>query len=74
VSVYYLDSSALVKRYVTETGSAWLRTLVAAAAEQIQTDLVRAQGPTVVFLSADDRLLNVARAEGLSTDNPNHHP
>jgi predicted nucleic acid-binding protein len=26
-----------------------------------------------VFLSSDDRLLNVANAEGLNTDNPNLH-
>jgi len=29
VSTYYLDSSALVKRYVDEVGSAWLHSLVA---------------------------------------------
>jgi hypothetical protein len=153
VNVYYLDSSALVKRYVTETGSPWLRaqlsasvrnpvviaritwvevltalarrqregTLVRqdllevvrqlrhhldtqyqvveldgpltehagelamrhplraydavqlAAAIQIHKDLARAQGPVLVFLSADDRLLSAAQAEGLATDNPNHH-
>ena len=28
MSNYYLDTSALVKRYVDETGSAWLRALV----------------------------------------------
>jgi len=27
VSLYFLDSSALVKRYVTETGSNWIRAL-----------------------------------------------
>lgn len=29
MSRYYLDSSALVKRYVDEIGSDWLRTLLA---------------------------------------------
>jgi uncharacterized protein len=29
VSVFYLDASALVKRYVNEPGSAWLRSLLA---------------------------------------------
>jgi len=29
VTVYYLDTSALVKQYVDETGSTWLRNLVA---------------------------------------------
>ena len=27
MTAYYLDTSALIKRYVTETGSAWLRNL-----------------------------------------------
>jgi predicted nucleic acid-binding protein len=31
VSIYYLDASALVKRYVDEVGSDWLRAIVAAA-------------------------------------------
>ncbi len=29
--------------------------------------------PDMVFLAADDDLLQAAKAEGLSTDNPNHH-
>jgi predicted nucleic acid-binding protein len=28
VDIYFLDSSALIKRYVTETGSAWLTKLI----------------------------------------------
>lgn len=32
MSLYFLDSSALVKRYVTETGSDWIRALTAPAA------------------------------------------
>jgi predicted nucleic acid-binding protein len=32
MATYYLDSSALVKRYVAEVGSAWLQTIVAPAA------------------------------------------
>jgi predicted nucleic acid-binding protein len=31
MATYYLDSSALVKRYVAETGSAWLQSIVAPA-------------------------------------------
>ncbi|WP_201789158.1 type II toxin-antitoxin system VapC family toxin [Scytonema hofmannii] len=27
MTVYFLDSSALVKRYVPETGSAWIRAI-----------------------------------------------
>jgi len=154
VSLYFLDSSALVKRYVTETGSAWIRALTdpsarnpliiaritwvevlsalarrqregtltlddvvqaigafrhdlnmqyqvseldlelaeaagdlvarhplraydavqLASALQAQSDLARTATPALTFLTADDRLLTVAQAEGLLTDNPNHHP
>lgn len=28
MNIYFLDSSALIKRYVTETGSAWLTNLI----------------------------------------------
>lgn len=31
MSIYYLDASVLVKRYVNEVGSGWVRTITAAA-------------------------------------------
>jgi predicted nucleic acid-binding protein len=154
VSVYFLDSSALVKRYVAETGSAWIRGLTdpsarnpliiariawvevlgalarrqregsltpddvtqairafrydlnmqyqvsemgpalaeaagdlvvlhplraydavqLASALLAQSDLARVEAPALTFLTADDRLLVIAEAEGLRTDNPNRHP
>jgi predicted nucleic acid-binding protein len=154
VSIYFLDRSALVKRYVTETGSAWIRNLTdpgarnpliitritwvevlsalarreregslapddviqaietyrydmntqyqvsemdpalakaagdlvirhplraydavqLASALRAQSDLARVTTPALTFLTADDRLLAIAQAEGLRTDNPNHHP
>ena len=154
MSIYFLDSSALVKRYVTEIGSTWIRALTApdarnpliiaritwvevlrtlarrqregsltsddvaqaiqafrydmntqyrvseldpslaeaagelvtqhplraydavqlASALRVQSDLVRTETPALTFLTADDRLVAVAQAEGLLTDNPNHHP
>ena len=123
MSLYFLDSSALVKRYVTETGSAWIkaltdpekrnpliiaritydldmqyqvaeldRTLTEAAGElvtrhplraydavklasalRVQSELVHAKSPALTFLSADGRLVAIAQAEGLLTDNPNRH-
>jgi predicted nucleic acid-binding protein len=85
VSLYFLDSSALVKRYVTETGSAWIKALVTrhplraydavqlASALRVQSELVRTRAPALTFLSADDRLVAIAQAEGLLTDNPNRH-
>jgi len=36
--------------------------------------LVQARRPPLTFICADERLLAVAQAEGLRTDNPNHHP
>jgi len=154
VSVAYLDTSALLKRYVTETGSDWVRTYLTLAmppavfisyltvveatcafarrlrdgtllpadhatavqafdydityrynlvditpatidaarwlanqhplraydAVQLATawllnqDLLRTDKPPLRFICADDCLIAVARAEGLRTDNPNHHP
>lgn len=151
--IYYLDTSALIKRYVAEAGSGWIRNLVdrdarnllltsrmtvvearsalarrrreasisgdehafiigmlthhgltqyhfielereivnlagelldrhplraydavqLASALAIQAALVAADLSGLIFLAADDRLLNVARAEGLDCDNPNVH-
>lgn len=153
VSIYFLDSSALVKRYIAETGSNWIRSVTAldshnpliitritwvevlsaftrrqregnltsdnvtlaiqtfrydmdtqyqvaeldkalteyagqlvlrhplraydavqlAAALQVQAELKQFYSTTLTFLVADDRLLAIAQAEGLHTDNPNHH-
>ena len=153
MSLYFLDSSALVKRYVTETGSGWIMALTDPAARnpliiaritwvevlsalarqregsitssdvtrairtfsydldmqyqvaELSAALVRATGELVIqhpmraydavqlasalrvqsdlvetgvtpltFLTADERLIAIAQAEGLLTDNPNHHP
>lgn len=151
MSVFFLDSSALVKRYVSEPGSTWIQSITALSAgnsivivriawvevlsalarrqregnlppeyviRAIQAfrydlqaqylvievdpslvdlagDLVdrhplraydaiqlaaalrlhTAMGPTAppTFLSADARLIQVARAEGMNTDDPNNH-
>ncbi len=153
MNIYYLDISALVKRYVDETGSVWLRALIDPALRPLVTlsylavaemtsafrrrareglsataDYARVQAafrgdclnefhlvpinapvidlagqlierhplrtldalhlatgltiqsffatnglPSLTFASADDRLLVVASAEGLATQNPVHH-
>lgn len=153
VNVAYFDTSALVKRYVTEVGSEWVNALLASAdaplvlishltlveatcafarrareggllpqaledvlrlfeydvnyryhvldvipatvdtarqlvlthtlraydAIQLATsqlanqELTRAGKPPLTFLSADDRLVDIAQATGLVTDNPNDH-
>ena len=154
MSLYFLDSSSLVKRYVTETGSGWIRAIIDPAARnpiiiaritwvevlsalarrqregsitsgdvaraiqtfsydldiqyqvaEVSTALVKTAGELVIqhplraydavqlasalmvqsdlahtgvtpltFLTADERLNAIAQAEGLVTDNPNHHP
>ena len=154
VNVAYFDTSALLKQYVTETGSSWVRTYLSSAtapavftsqltaveatcafarrlrdgillpadhatavrafdydiahrftllnimpvtidaarrladmhplraydAVQLATawsldrDLVSNGEAPLTFICADDRLLGVAQAEGLHTDNPNHYP
>ena len=154
VSVAYFDTSALIKYYVTESGSPWVRALLdgpaapvmvtsrltliemtcalarrlrdstllpdqhrrvtnlinhdvhsrydvmdvtptaietaqqlanrrplraydavqLAAAWLTNRELLRVGRPALMFLSADDRLLAIAQAEGLLTDNPNFHP
>jgi predicted nucleic acid-binding protein len=154
VEAYFLDSSALVKRYVAETGTAWMQTITApsvrnlliiariawvevvsalarreregglsptnvtqairsfrydmdmqyqvveldralaeaagqlvvkhplraydavqlASALRVQSVFAQAGLASPVFLTADDRLIAVAQAEGLRNDNPNHHP
>jgi hypothetical protein len=154
VSQYYLDSSALVKRYMRETGTQWVRTLVQpssanvivtakithveimsavtrhmrtgiislrttqviqqmlarhmkqdymqleltdavvqraitlmyvhplrgydavqlASALESHARLLNTGGLGLTFVTADQRLLQAAGAEGLPTDDPNNHP
>ena len=45
-----------------------------ATAWLINEELLRADKSPLTFVCADERLIAVAQAEGLRTDNPNHHP
>lgn len=58
--VFYLDASALIKRYLTERGST-------------NKPLLDSGLPSLTFVAADDDLLAAAEAEGLPTENPNHY-
>lgn len=60
-TAYFLDTSALIKRYVYEIGSAL----------KIRTALVGFEAVSYTFVSADNRLLEVARSIDLSVINPN---
>lgn len=153
VSTFYFDTSALVKHYIAETGSGWVRTVLGLPKVQVFTSLLTSieaactfarrqregalsatdyadvlsifdyhfayrytilglndevigaardlanrhplraydavqlasawlihqdlrdnHAPPLTFVCADDRLLSIAQAEGLLTDNPNQHP
>ncbi len=80
MSHYYLDTSALVKYYVSETGSGWVRALIRATPQPLlvaletKRSLVSHGRAPLVFLSADDRLNHAVSAEGLAVDNPNLYP
>jgi len=45
-----------------------------ASALRANRALQAARLPSLLFLSADDRLITAATHEGLATDNPNSHP
>jgi len=40
----------------------------------VNKDLTDINQPPLTFLSADNKLLEAARAEGLQIDNPNNYP
>ena len=154
VNIYFLDSSALIKRYVVESGSPWIKTLTdsqtgnslllvritwvevlsafarrqreggitaaevaaliakfrsefnsryriievdlplveragelivqyplraydavqLAAALRVQSVLTSIPETQLIFVSADNRLLDIAQSAGLAIDNPNNYP
>jgi len=154
VNIYFLDSSALIKRYVVEIGSPWIKTLTdfqtgnslllvritwvevlsafarrqregginaaemaaliqkfrsefnsryrvievdevlaeragelivqyplraydavqLASALRVQSLLTSMPETQLIFVSADNRLLNIAQSAGLAIDNPNNYP
>lgn len=90
MSFYYFNSSALVKRYVNETGTAWVISITDSLAEahdlrgydatQLAAAMdVNAYGlasgmPKLILVSADSDLNAAAAAEGLNVDDPNARP
>lgn len=39
-----------------------------------QNSISHTQSNSLIFLTADNRLLNIAQAAGVPADNPNNHP
>ena len=82
MSAFFVDTSALAKRYLAETGSAWVRswilprtgnvTIITRLASALQA--MRTLSISLTFVTADTRLLAAASAEGLAVDDPNAHP
>lgn len=63
-------AKSLLERYPLRAYDA-----VQLASALLARDVLRSAGmPPPTFLAADDRLLAAARAEGLTTDDPNAHP
>jgi predicted nucleic acid-binding protein len=65
MGAYFFDTSALVKRYVTDDA------VQLACALETRNKLAALEIPTLTFVSADTELLSMANAEGLSIENPN---
>jgi hypothetical protein len=78
MAIYFLDTSAIVKRYITEPGQARVLSLC----DAVQLACVLAlheyalvnQAPLPIFVCADVGLLDVAGVEGMQVENPNNYP
>ena len=85
MAVYYLDTGALVKRYVQEHGTAQAMELAErhglrgydavhlASALALQQMREVMQLPSLTFVSADVRQRETAAAEGFTVEDPNEH-
>jgi uncharacterized protein len=77
MAVYYLDTSALVKRYAQKRGTAWMLSLTDVTAEH---DLytVRVTGPEMIAalfrkVRTGAQQRETAAAESLPVKDPNQH-
>jgi predicted nucleic acid-binding protein len=73
----YVDTSALVKRYVGEVGTIWVRQALARPVRQRIYTAVLAQPEVLSALQRKVRermLTAAARAEGFLVDNPLQYP
>lgn len=71
MNIYYFDTSALIKRYVQVRAYDAVQLASAITANRA---LHAARRSRLTFVSADDRLVKAAAAEGVIVDNPNDHP
>lgn len=83
MSTYYFDASALVKRYINETGSQWIRALLSdrdaslfvahVAIVEVISAFTRRMREDIITQVEYQELLAAAAAEGLAVDNPSDH-
>jgi predicted nucleic acid-binding protein len=74
-TAYFVDSSALVKRYVREAGTAWVRGITRRRpSTHIYIALITAVELTSAVARRRGTTLSAATAEGLTVDDPNSHP
>lgn len=62
---YFLDSSAIIKRYVPEQGQSWIEL-------RLREKALANQAPPPTFVCADNDLITIAAKEGLNVENPNN--
>lgn len=71
MAAYFIDSSALVKRYVAERGSGWVKaSVVPTAGNRIYVSRVTSVEVVLVLVSADLELNTAAAIEGLTVIDP----
>jgi hypothetical protein len=63
MGVFFLDTSAVIKRYVQETRTVWMQSLTSPAAGHLHCLARVTRGETVAAI-----------AEGMPVDDPNAHP
>lgn len=74
MTAYFFDSSALVKRYVRETGTTWVIGILRSPANSIYVAQIAEVEVAAVFVSSDIELNAAAAAAGLQVEDPNAHP
>lgn len=87
MGIYFLDTSAIVKRYCLEIGQSWVQSLCnpvqgqgyilfisQAALVEVVTAFCRKAYLRDISITQRDEFIDAFRAEGLVADNPQDHP
>lgn len=74
MALLFWDASALTKRYAPETGSNTVDAIFTEASAHTLRYARLTPGSPILLISADQRLLRAAQAEGVSTLDPESFP